>query len=146
MLQEVSRKKSHFIQDVKSLSLLFFLALSALFISISFSFPRILFSFSHQRWSFFPIMKLMYTWARPLSLLLFSLLAIPADALPKRKSPSGKASSGATTGAATGATTGGATGAGGITTATDGSTILDKTVTIKYSYPPSSPHFQKALY
>ena len=90
-------------------------------------------------------MKLMYTWARLLPLLLFSLLAIPTDALPKRKSPSGEASSGATTGAAAGATTEGATGAGAgkITTATDGSTILDKTVTIKYSCPPLFPHFQK---
>ena len=62
---------------------------------------------------------------RTLSILLFLCLTFQVDAAPKNK----KAKS------ATGATRGGAatgqTASAKITTATDGSTILDKTVTIK---------------
>lgn len=62
------------------------------------------------------------SWCRALSLLLFLFLAVPIDALPKKKSAA--STGGAATGAAAATT---------ITKATDGSTILDKTVNIKYS-------------
>lgn len=84
------------------------------------------------------------SWANALSFFLFLLLAVPSDAFPKRggngngnsaatgnTASNGKATKG--NGATKGAAAGGAAGAaaGGISQATDGSTILDKTVTIK---------------
>ncbi|TVY18252.1 hypothetical protein LARI1_G002960 [Lachnellula arida] len=69
------------------------------------------------------------SWVSVVSFLVFLLFAFPADALPKKK---GQASTASTATTATGATAvgGAAAAAGGITTATDGSTILDKNVTI----------------
>jgi len=81
------------------------------------------------------------SWVGVVSLIVFLLLAFPADALPKKAKVStastAKSAKGATGAkAATGATAAGgaAAAAGGISTATDGSTILDKTVTIKYIF------------
>jgi hypothetical protein len=83
--------------------------------------------------------SLLHSWIRVLSFVFLLVLALPADALPKRK---GAATAGATT---AGAATGGAATASKVTTATDGSKILDKTVTInnlqiryKISAPASS--------
>ncbi|EPE30778.1 hypothetical protein GLAREA_03745 [Glarea lozoyensis ATCC 20868] len=77
-------------------------------------------------------------WTGFLSFFVFLLLAVPSDAFPKRKGNGNNAATGNTgaakgNGAAKGAAAGAATGAaaaGGISLATDGSTILDKTVTI----------------
>lgn len=68
------------------------------------------------------------SWIGVVSFLLLLLFAFEVDALPKKK---GKASTAST---ATGATAAGgaAAAAGGVSAATDGSSILDKTVTIKY--------------
>lgn len=54
-----------------------------------------------------------FQWLKAIS-FIFVLLLIPANAIPAKKGSAAAASS------------------GGITTATDGSSILDKTVTIKY--------------
>ena len=62
------------------------------------------------------------SWHSITSLFLLSLFAFSIDALPKKKAASSSTAS--TTGISAAA-------AGGITTATDGSVILDKTVTIK---------------
>lgn len=83
--------------------------------------------------------KMFQPWTGVLSFILFLLLALPADALPKKAKAATKGT-GATTGTGatantnTAATAGGVAGAaaaGAITQATDGSTILDKTVQIK---------------
>ena len=62
-------------------------------------------------------------WIRVLSFVLFllSIFALPVDCLPKKKASA----------SATAASTAAAS-AGGLSTATDRSIILDKTVTIKY--------------
>ncbi|KAH6669474.1 hypothetical protein B0J14DRAFT_546611 [Halenospora varia] len=82
--------------------------------------------------------KMFQPWTGVLSFILFLLLALPADALPKKAKAATKGT-GATTGTGatantnTAATAGGVAGAaaaGAITQATDGSTILDKTVQI----------------
>lgn len=69
-------------------------------------------------------MAVLYNnWAGVLSFFVFLLLALPSDALPKRKNGNTAAANGGATNAAA---------ATEITQATDGSMILDKTVTIKY--------------
>ncbi|KAG9245218.1 hypothetical protein BJ878DRAFT_419669 [Calycina marina] len=72
-------------------------------------------------------MFFLSSWAQAASFALFLTLALPTDALPQPKRAKGK-----TTSANSGATTDGATIAAAtkITVATDGSTIMDKTVTI----------------
>lgn len=62
------------------------------------------------------------SWTRFCSFVLLLVFALQIEALPKKNKGNTAASTGAT----------GAAAAGGITTATDGSTILDKTVQIKY--------------
>lgn len=57
-----------------------------------------------------------FSWLKAISLVFF-LSAIPTNAIPAKKGGGGNG--------------GGAASSGGITTATDGSKILDKTVTIK---------------
>jgi hypothetical protein len=63
-----------------------------------------------------------------LSFLLFFAFVFSVDALPKKKSASATK---ATTAAAAGGAVGAAAANGGVSTATDGSSILDKTVQIK---------------
>jgi hypothetical protein len=73
------------------------------------------------------------SWIRIVSFILLSFLALPVESLPKNKST-------ATTGTTSNTKANAATAAspsGGITKATDGSTILDKTVTIKLIFPPT---------
>ena len=63
------------------------------------------------------------SWLRVISFVIFLLLVAPGNALPKKK-----ATSSTTTSTTVSDTAGGSI---NITTATDGSTIMDKTVTIK---------------
>lgn len=74
-------------------------------------------------------------WLRILSFLAVLLLVVSVEALPKKKTAS------TATTANTGTTTGSkaAASSGGVTTATDGSSILDKTVVIKYHLLHSIP-------
>lgn len=65
------------------------------------------------------------SWHQAISFFLFSLFAFPIDALPRKKAASSSSSTTSTAG------TSAVAAAGGVTTATDGSMILDKTVTIK---------------
>ena len=65
------------------------------------------------------------SWSRVLSCVLLFVFALSVEALPKKKGSS-------TNGGATSNTGSNAAAAsGGVTKATDGSSILDKTVTIK---------------
>ncbi|RDL42397.1 Uncharacterized protein BP5553_02376 [Venustampulla echinocandica] len=68
----------------------------------------------------------LHTWAGVLSFVIFLLFGLPVDALPRKKTISNTANTATSNTAAAGA----AAAAGKISTATDGSTILDKTVTI----------------
>ncbi len=73
------------------------------------------------------------SWIRFLSFALLVLFALPVESLPKRKNNAATKGNNSATkgnGAATGAAAGGVA-ATAITQATDGSTILDKTVQIK---------------
>jgi hypothetical protein len=71
------------------------------------------------------------SWIRIVSFILLSFLALPVESLPKNK---GTATTGTTSNTKANAA---ASSSGGITKATDGSTILDKTVTIKLIFPPT---------
>lgn len=62
---------------------------------------------------------------RLITFVLILLCAVPSNALPKKKT-NGAAAKSSSTGSSSGAAA-----ADGVSTATDGSTILDKTVTIK---------------
>jgi hypothetical protein len=69
------------------------------------------------------------SWNRIASFILLSFLALPVESLPKNK---GTPSTGTTSNTkANAAAAAAASSSGGITKATDGSTILDKTVVIK---------------
>lgn len=86
------------------------------------------------------------SWLRALSFLFFLALAFQSEALPQRKLRNNAAALAAAGGAtaAGGTTTASRAGTAGstISVATDGSTILDKTVNIKYDAPQFSPsHF-----
>jgi len=75
------------------------------------------------------------SWIRIVSFVLLSFLALPVESLPKHK---GTATTGTTSNTkANAAAAAPASPSGGITKATDGSTILDKTVTIKLIFPPT---------
>jgi hypothetical protein len=74
------------------------------------------------------------SWIRIVSFILLSFLALPVESLPKNK---GTATTGTTSNTKANAAAA-ASSSGGITKATDGSTILDKTVTIKFVSPPES--------
>jgi hypothetical protein len=75
------------------------------------------------------------SWIRIVSFILLSFLALPVESLPKHK---GTATTGTTSNTkANAAAAAAASSSGGITKATDGSTILDKTVTIKLIFPPT---------
>jgi hypothetical protein len=72
-------------------------------------------------------MALIYgSWLRAVAVLVLVCLAISVEALPKKKGATAVTQN---TGTTTGSTKAAASSA--VTTATDGSTILDKTVTIK---------------
>jgi hypothetical protein len=67
------------------------------------------------------------SWTGIVSFILLFMLALPVESLPKKK---GTSTTGTTSNTGTNLAAG-ASPSGGITKATDGSTILDKTVTIK---------------
>jgi hypothetical protein len=73
------------------------------------------------------------SWIRIVSFVLLSFLALPVESLPKHK---GTATTGTTSNTKANAAAA-ASSSGGITKATDGSTILDKTVTIKLIFQPT---------
>jgi hypothetical protein len=75
------------------------------------------------------------SWIRIVSFILLSFLTLPVESLPKHK---GTATTGTTSNTkANAAAAAPASPSGGITKATDGSTILDKTVTIKLIFQPT---------
>lgn len=81
------------------------------------------------------------SWTRLLSVALVGFLAVGAEALPKNREAATSTSNTAKTGTGTG-TKAAASPSSSITKATDGSTILDKTVVIKY-VPVSHRAYEK---
>jgi hypothetical protein len=77
------------------------------------------------------------SWIRIVSFILLSFLTLPVESLPKHKGTATTGTTSNTKANAAAAAAAPASPSGGITKATDGSTILDKTVTIKLIFQPT---------